>query len=144
MIVGCAIIISLRSGNSFHATAGCGIKRIDPKHRFVISLRGVEFPEIVIALGHVQPTADGIDVLGMLVGQRRVGANRVIKVTEFLFRGKVIWIDIRSKHALKEGAGLFILAHLAELLGEGDARIAEMLGVTDAALSERQSVRKDG
>ncbi len=74
----------------------------------------------------------------MLVSERRIGADRIVEETEFLFGEGVLRID--GEDAFEQGAGLGILAHPAVLHGEGDTGVGKVAGVAGAAVIESRRV----
>ena len=83
VIVGGAIVVGLRGVHALQATAGGGVEGVEAQHFFVFALGIVVFAQVVVALGGVEPAAHLVHVLGVLVGQRGLGADRVVQITQF-------------------------------------------------------------
>jgi hypothetical protein len=93
LIVGGAVIVGFGGGEAFKSAAGGGVVGIDAENVLVFAFGGVELAEVVVAFRGVEGAADLIDILGVLVSERRVGADRIVEVAEFAFGIGVAGID---------------------------------------------------
>ena len=139
VIVGGAVVIGFCGSDALHATAGGGVVGIDAQDIFVLALRVVVFAEIVVAFGRIERAADLVDILGVFVSERRVGADRVVEVAEFAFGFEIV--RVLGDHRFEQRAGFGIFADLAVLHRECDAGITEVIDVALAAIGEGRGVR---
>ena len=79
----------------------------------------------------------------MLVGQRRVGADGIVEVTQLSLCGEIVRIDIRSKNPIEKRPRLVILAYLAEFLGKSHTGPGKVIRVTGAAVGKGGCIGKD-
>ena len=140
LIEGGAVVVRLGGGEALHAAAGGGVVGIDAEHVFVFALGLVELAEIEIAFSSVKGAADLIDVLGMLVSERGIGADGIVQITELAFGEGVV--GIHGNDIVEQGAGLGVFAHLAVLHGERHAGIGKVLGITLAAVGKHRRFRQ--
>ena len=138
VVVGGAVIIGFRGGNALHATAGGRVVRVDAQNVFVLALGVVVLAEVVVAFSRVEFAADLIDILGMLIGERRIGADWVVEIGKFAFRLKIV--RVLRNHRFEKRAGFGIFADLAVLHRESDAGVTEVSDVTLAAIGEARCI----
>ena len=124
MIVGCAIVIGLGDGYALQTAAGGGVVGIDAKHLVVLALRVIVFSKVEIAFRRIETTAHLVHVLGMLIGERRIRADRIVEVTELALCIPIVRIN--GEDAFQKQAGFRVFPDLAVLHGERDTRIAEV------------------
>jgi hypothetical protein len=90
--------------------------------RVVLAFGIVVLAEVVVAFGRVELAAHLIDILGVLIGEGWVGANRIVEVRKLTLCLGVV--RILCDHGFEKRAGFGIFADLTVLHRERDAGIA--------------------
>ena len=76
----------------------------------------------------------------MFVGERGVGADRVLEIAKFA--GGLGVEGVHGNHAFEESAGLGVFADLAVLHGEGDAGIRQVGDVALPTVGDHRGIRE--